>query len=540
MKLRVNSIIYTLIIAVFFTLLQNLALWVHLKDLFAITPAASTGFVISIPIVVLAIMNAIFTLLVWPYVHRVIIALVIILSTFATYAMYNYGAYFNYGMIVNVFETNSGEAGSYFSVTLLLWIITLAVIPIFLLSRFRVAFQSSVFKEVAVKVVSILVSLIVIVFIAMIYYKDYASLVRNHNEIKALINPTNYLTSGFRYGKYQLVEADMPFTEIGNDATDEHNKNDKKNVLVLVVGEASRSMNYSLNGYSRQTNPQLAQQDVISFKNVSSCGTATAVSLPCMFSDMTKATYNATIARHQEGLLDVLQHSGINVLWKDNDGGCKGACDRVKHIEMSAEIDSSLCHSGSCYDGILLEQLKEYIGSLEQDSVVVLHLIGSHGPTYNDRYPDEFKVFKPTCNTSEIQGCSKEELLNTYDNSILYTDHILNSVITILKNDESSHNTAMFYLADHGESLGEEGVYLHGLPYNIAPKEQTTVPMIMWLSPQFQQDRHIDSECLSKEAEVGGYSQDNLFHSVLGMMDVKTAEYKPELDIFSTCEQSAK
>lgn len=540
MKICVNSIIYTLIIAVFFTLLQNLALWVHLKDLFAITPAASTGFVISIPIVVLAIMNAIFTLLVWPYVHRVIIALVIILSTFATYAMYNYGAYFNYGMIVNVFETNSGEAGSYFSVTLLFWVITLTVLPIFLLNRFRVVFQSSALKEVAVKVASILVSLIVIVFIAMIYYKDYASLVRNHNEIKALINPTNYLTSGFRYSKYQLVEADMPFTEIGNDAADEHNKNDKKNVLVLVVGEASRSMNYSLNGYGRQTNPQLAQQDVISFKNVSSCGTATAVSLPCMFSDMTKATYNATTARHQEGLLDVLQHSGINVLWKDNDGGCKGACDRIKHIEMSAEIDSSLCHSGSCYDGILLEQLKEYIGTLEQDSVVVLHLIGSHGPTYNDRYPDEFKVFKPTCNTSEIQGCSKEELLNTYDNSILYTDHILNSVITILKNDESSHNTAMFYLADHGESLGEEGVYLHGLPYNIAPKEQTTVPMIMWLSPQFQQDLHIDSECLSKEAEAGGYSQDNLFHSVLGMMEVKTAEYKPDLDIFLTCEQSAK
>ncbi len=538
MKLRLTSVLYTLLVALFFTAIQNIALWQHITELFENQPPKSIIFAISIPIFICAALNIIFTLLIWPRIYRILIPLLIILSSLATYGMYSYGVFFDYGMIVNIFETNTGEAASYLSLGGGLWLLAIGIVPAIIFTSMKVQFKPFI-KELASKLLSIVISLVVIGIIAAGYYKDYASLVRNHSEIKALINPTNYLSATYRYAHYQLIEANMPFTHIGTDAVNEHAaitaKTNKPNVVVMVLGEASRSMNYSLNGYTRDTNPQLATRNVISFLNVKSCGTATAASVPCMFSDMTKANYDPVKARHQDGVLDVLHHAGIDVLWKDNDGGCKGACDRVKHIEMSAEIDPSLCHNGSCYDQILLKGLQQYIDDAKQDTMIVLHIIGSHGPTYDDRYPEKFKVFTPTCDTSDLQNCTEQQVKNTYDNTILYTDHILSQVIDMLKQDDQHANTAMFYMADHGESLGEDGVYLHGLPYAIAPKEQTTVPLILWLSPEYQKSQHINRGCLEKEAAAGGYSQDYLFHSLLGMMDVKTNVYDPKLDIFSQC-----
>ncbi|MCP4954723.1 phosphoethanolamine transferase EptA [Photobacterium aquimaris] len=535
MKFRLTSTSYILLVAVFFAAIQNIALWKHLSELFAENATNNGVFIATIPLFIIAALNIIFNLLLWPWLQRPLVAILIFISSLVTYAMYSYGVYFDYGMIVNVFETNPAEAGSYFSIAGVVWIVAIAIIPIAILWRIKVVYRSAI-KEIIARCISILISVLVIVVIAAGYYKDYASLVRNHSEIKALINPTNYITATFRYAKYQLIEAKMPFTQLGVDAKDSH-QSGKHNVVVMVVGEASRSMNYSLNGYDRDTNPELAKRNVISFLNVKSCGTATAVSLPCMFSVMTKTNYNAIDARHQDTAVDILQRAGIDVSWKDNDSGCKGVCDRVKHIVINADSDPKLCHDGTCYDEVLLKNLQAQIDDAKQDTLIVLHIIGSHGPTYNDRYPAKFKVFKPTCNTSNLQECSREQVTNTYDNTILYTDHILSSVIDMLKSDDHNANTAMIYMADHGESLGEDGVYLHGLPYSIAPKEQTTVPLILWLSPAYQQSQHINRQCLQREAAAGGYSQDNLFHTLLGMMDVKTKVYDPKLDIFSQCQQ---
>ncbi|MEC6814570.1 phosphoethanolamine--lipid A transferase [Photobacterium toruni] len=536
MKIRLSSINYILLVAIFFAAIQNIALWKHLSELFLKSSTNDVIFIATIPLFIITALNIIFNLLLWPWVQRPLLSILIFISSLATYAMYSYGVYFDYGMIVNVFETNSAEASSYFSMAGLAWIVIIAIIPISILWRINVVYRPIV-KELIARSLSIIISLLVIVIIAAGYYKDYASLVRNHSEIKALINPTNYISATFRYAKYQLIEAKMPFTQLGVDVKDSY-QGGKHNVVVMVVGEASRSMNYSLNGYDRDTNPELVKRNVISFLNVKSCGTATAVSLPCMFSVMTKANYNAIAARHQDTAVDILQRAGIDVDWKDNDSGCKGVCDRVKHIVINADSDPKLCHDGTCYDAVLLKNLQAQIDDAKQDTFIVLHIIGSHGPTYNDRYPAKFKVFKPTCNTSNLQECSREQVTNTYDNTILYTDHILSSVIDILKNDDHNANTAMIYMADHGESLGEDGVYLHGLPYSIAPKEQTTVPLILWLSPAYQQSQHINRQCLQREAAAGGYSQDNLFHSLLGMMDIKTTVYDPKLDIFSQCRNN--
>ncbi|WP_434362126.1 phosphoethanolamine transferase EptA [Parasalinivibrio latis] len=537
MKRRISQLNFTLIVALFFATIQNAGLWKHLFDILSQSQPIDWGFVASIPVFITVLCFTLFTLLVWPVVYKVIVPVLIALSTLATYAMVTYGQYFNYDMIVNIFETNQSEATSYLSVSLALWVLGLIILPVIAVLTVKVEFPKSLPKLLLQKVIAIVAALVVAGGVAALYYKDYASLVRNHSEIKSLINPTNYLSASFRYAKYSLYEKNLPFKSLGTDAKD-NNHGTKPNVVVLVVGETSRGMNYSLNGYNRDTNPRLSKENVISFQKVTSCGTATAVSVPCMFSVLSHDNYNAITAKHQEGLLDVLKHAGIDVSWKDNDGGCKGVCDRVEHVTIDPSKYPQQCEDGTCYDSVLLEGLKEKVHNAKRDTVIVLHLIGSHGPTYYKRYPKEFQVFKPTCDTAEIQDCTQQALVNTYDNTVVYTDYILSRVIGVLKDNDIQHNTALLYLSDHGESLGESGIYLHGLPYDIAPVEQKTVPLIMWMSPSYMEHHKINRQCIVKNAKNVEYSQDNLFHTLLGMMSVTTQVYQPGMDILAGCENS--
>jgi lipid A ethanolaminephosphotransferase len=232
--------------------------------------------------------------------------------------------------------------------------------------------------------------------------------------------------------------------------------------------------------------------------------------------------YTQEEAAQEENLLDVLSRAGFSILWRDNNSSSKGVAARLKE-ENIRHLDQN--------DEALLTGLDNYIKSLKHDAVIVLHQLGSHGPAYHKRYPEEFNKFKPGCNTNEIQSCKKSDLVNTYDNTILYTDYILTKIIETLENN-TQLNTAMIYISDHGESLGEYGIYLHGTPYLIAPKEQTHIPWIMWLSDSFSQEFGVDVNSLRVKAETGKYSHDNFFHSVLGLLDIKTHEYDESLDIF--------
>lgn len=287
----------------------------------------------------------------------------------------------------------------------------------------------------------------------------------------------------------------------------------------------------------RETNPRLAKDNVVYFPNTASCGTATAVSVPCMFSDMPREHYKEELAQHQEGVLDIIQRAGINVLWNDNDGGCKGACDRVPHQNVTALNLPGQCINGECYDEVLFHGLEEYINNLQGDGVIVLHTIGSHGPTYYNRYPPQFRKFTPTCDTNEIQTCSKEQLVNTYDNTLVYVDYIVDKAINLLKEHQDKFTTSLVYLSDHGESLGENGIYLHGLPYAIAPDSQKQVPMLLWLSEDYQKRYQVDQNCLQKQAQTQHYSQDNLFSTLLGLTGVETKYYQAADDILQTCRR---
>jgi lipid A ethanolaminephosphotransferase len=307
---------------------------------------------------------------------------------------------------------------------------------------------------------------------------------------------------------------------------------------VIVVGETARAMNFSLNGYGRETNPELSRQPgLVNFTNVESCGSATAVSVPCVFSALARDDYSDSRAKSQEGLLDVLSHAGMRVLWRDNNSGCKGVCDRVEREDVSLAVPGDpLCDGDECHDEKLLAGLPELIRTEQRDLVIVLHQKGSHGPAYWKRYPARFARFGPVCATNELEKCDRKAIVAAYDNSILYTDYMLSSVIDILRqaSQEGQVDTAMLYFSDHGESLGEKGIYLHGAPMIVAPAEQIRVPMMLWLSDRFAARFHIDQRCLAARSNQA-FSHDNVFHSVLGMLNITTAVYDPSLDLFQAC-----
>ncbi len=314
---------------------------------------------------------------------------------------------------------------------------------------------------------------------------------------------------------------------------------------MVVLGETARAQNFKHNGYYRDTTPytdNLPVLNFVKFAPVASCGTATAVSVPCMFSIMKRKDYNETKAYNSSSLADILKYAGYKAVWYDNDGGCKGVCERIPHenIDPASADFSGLCKNGSCYDEVLLKKLKIKLADSaanKKSTVIFLHLIGSHGPTYFERVPDDKKIFKPSCERGDIENCSVEEIVNVYDNTLVYTDYVLSKVVEALKPYQEQFGTAMFYISDHGESLGENGLFLHGAPYAIAPKEQTEVPLMTWFSDSFIQDHHMNMRCLANFAKKGGLSQDNFYHSLLGILDVNTSVYDEKLDLFSSCRK---
>jgi lipid A ethanolaminephosphotransferase len=316
-------------------------------------------------------------------------------------------------------------------------------------------------------------------------------------------------------------------------------KSAKPPLLILVVGETARAANFSLNGYARETNPELAKENITSFLDVHSCGTSTAASVPCMFSHLGREAYDKRDADY-ETLLDVLKHAGLSVLWRDNNAGCKGTCTHVDSEDLSHAQDPEFCTGQECFDEVMLHQLDERVAAMSKGGpvkgmVIVLHQKGSHGPAYYLRSPKAFKKFMPECESNALQSCSREQVINAYDNTILYTDHFLAQTIDWLKGRSEQFDTAMMYVSDHGESLGENNTYLHGLPYMIAPDVQKHVPMVVWMSPQMEQRSGITTTCLQgqRKAEL---SHDHLFHSVLGLLDVKTGIYRADRDLFKACE----
>ena len=317
---------------------------------------------------------------------------------------------------------------------------------------------------------------------------------------------------------------------------------------MLVVGETARADHFGLNGYARDTTPALAARGVFNWHQVRSCGTSTMASLPCMFSPLGKDAFEAR-SSDTENLLDVVQAAGLNVLWLDNQSGCKGVCDRVPHASaadtLTPALRKSLCDSsGECRDSALLVPLAQRMAALTparraRGTLVVLHQMGSHGPAYFKRSSAASKRFMPECRTEVLAECSPTELVNAYDNSIVETDAFLGQTIDWLQGQSAHFDTGMVYLSDHGESLGEYGLFLHGMPYRIAPEAQKHVPLVAWMDADLLRRLQLSGACLRAGANVP-LTPDALYHSVLGLADVQSPSYRASLDAFAGCRQAVK
>ncbi|WP_020424859.1 phosphoethanolamine transferase [Paracidovorax oryzae] len=531
--------------ALFFTTLGNAVLWRTLWSAVEVDNLRSLWFFISLPVFLFCLLNLLLTaVLALPYVRKPLLALLVVVSAVCSYFMLHYNVLIDRGMVQNAFETNRAELTSYISAPLVLTILVLGVLPAATMVLLPTGSNGRPLHGALWWLGNVLATLAVLAAVTMAFYKDYASLLRNHRQIRDQVLPFNFVRNANGYLKRRYIAKRQVLRSVGEDAVrPAAAAGGRPLLLLIVVGETARARNFQLNGYPRATNPSLSRREgIISFRHVASCGTATAISLPCMFSRMGRAQYDGVRAATEENLLDILRRTGMHILWRNNNnGGCKGVCERVDTDDMPALKPSGHCThpDGTCHDDVLLHQLGARIDAIHGDALIVLHQLGSHGPAYFERYPAQDKVFAPTCDTNQIQKCSSEALVNTYDNTLVHTDRVLDMAIDLLQRHADERDVAMLYVSDHGESLGERGMYLHGTPYPIAPGEQTQVPMVMWFSPAFAQRARLDLACLRANASREDYSHDNLYHSLLGLLDVRSSVYQSGLDLFAPCRQPA-
>lgn len=486
-------------------------------------------------LLILMICNCLLLLIgAWQKIFMFWLGALLLISASCSYFINTYGIVVDKGMLMNVLETDYAETMSLLSLDFVLRVILYTVVPLFVVSAVPVRWRP-VRKQLVVNITMLIVLGCILTMLAAFQISSLSPFFRNYRDVKHLALPLSPVSAAISAVKTQLHVRPIPLQAIGKDAKQIIHIPRRPRRIVLVVGETARADRFSLNGYSRQTNPKLAIRSVISFTQVTACGTATAVSLPCMFSLAGRASYDDSKIKYTENALDVLQRAGVDVRWIDNNSGCKGVCDRVPTELLTQQDNQQWCQAGQCHDRVLVENLKDVLQqSITKDQLLVLHQLGSHGPEYFRRSLPEEKLFLPECTDKQLDRCTLTEVSNAYDNSIVATDSVLNTVIEVLSSD-SINDVAMLYISDHGESLGENGLFLHGMPYWMAPKEQTHIPMIFWAN----NDNHalaFNQECMRKQRDRP-LSHDGLFDSLLGLFDVKTSVYNVTEDYFSACKQ---
>lgn len=459
------------------------------------------------------LVHMIFSLIFVKYLTKILSIFFILSSCISLYFITFYGILIDSDMIQNVVQTDVKEVKDLLSWRLVLSVIIVLLFCIFILKiRIENNVEQDFFKRIRVRILSAFLGCFIFLIFFMPLSKTFIPFFRTYNEIRMYNVPFYPIYAVYRY-YVRFLKPKPEFKTIGDDAFKEDNTT--KKLLVLVVGETARAANYSLGEYAKNdTNFYTNKNNVVFFDNFSSCGTATAVSLPCMFSLSKRQNYSSS--EYQENVMDILQKTGVKASWIDNNSGkCKGVCDRLSDKQQLS----------SDWDENLLPFLKERLDSLDTQNIIVLHLQGSHGPAYYKRYPSEFKKFTPTCDTNELSKCASEALINTYDNTLLYTDYLLSEIIELLK-EKKDYESSLLYLSDHGESLGENGIYLHGMPYAIAPRHQTHIPVIFWSSDENLMTTAQNHKSLN-------LSQDNLFSTLLGYFNIQTAVYEPSYDILN-------
>lgn len=531
----VNSEVLIALTAVFLVCVDNASFWRAVLEGRTWLDASTWGYAFG----VLVLLAAAYYLLLAASAARAVLKPILIVALIAgavvAYYIDRYNVMLDPAMVRNVLHTDTHEALELLDSGLIARLLFLAVLPgaiVIGVNVRRRSWRRALVTRGATSIVALLIAVIALLAV----FQDMAPLMRNRHEVRYLVTPLNLFVSAARSLRSDIgtavatLEPVVPVTRVAVAG------GDHPTLFVLVVGETARAANFSLNGYARETNPELSKLDIINFPRTHSCGTSTEVSLPCMFSPFGRRSYDETRIRRHESLVQQVSRAGIRVVWRDNQSGCKGVCTGVETESFEQLELPGVCANGRCFDEVLLYGLDRFTAEPARDLMLVLHQIGNHGPAYYRRYPTAFKHFEPACETDALHSCSQQEIVNAYDNALRYTDHVLAQLIQFLQTQRSRYDLALIYVSDHGESLGEKGLYLHGMPYAIAPKEQLEVPMVWWLSPEFAHNRHIDVDCLRKRAG-NETSHDNLFHSIAGVLGVNTPDRVPALDIFAQCRR---
>ena len=472
-----------LLLSLWLAVVCNVPLWRAVAALPGQDSLRGWGFALAFALIVTAGNAALLSLLAWRLTLKPAATVLLLMAAFGAYFMLAYGIVIDASMLTNALQTDFRESRDLLNWRLPVTVLALSAPPLLWLQR-RPLQRLSALRQLGHNALVLVLALATIVASVLLVFQDFSSTMRNHTQLRYLINPLNSVYALGDIAAHRLNPENHTLQPVGRDAqlgaSYAGQSAAQAPLLVLVLGETGRSGNY-------------------------------------------------------ETLLDVLQRAGLAVLWVDNQSGCKGVCDRVEHT-------STQCPSGECLDSVLLKDLDERIAALPAErrargTVVVLHQMGSHGPAYYKRSAPEAKQFLPECRSSALQECAQQHIVNAYDNSIVATDALLDSTINWLQTQSNQAQAAMVYVADHGESLGENNLYLHGLPYAIAPDVQKQVPWITWLSPALQTRSSISTACLQRNLKERHITHDAYFHSVLGLLDVRSSVYQPELDIYASCRQ---
>lgn len=435
-------------------------------------------------------------------VSKVLLSITFIINAIAVYFVNTYSIIVDESMIGNVLNTNYEESSSFFSFKMVLYVVFLGILPSIFI------FKAQIIKP---KVKSFFIKIgLALVFLLLMAFANSANWLwvdKHSKQLGGLAMPWSYSvnTSLFYIHQYQKNREEilLPDAKI---------KDSEKSVVVLVIGESARQQNFSLYGYHKPTNPLLSQLEGLHYFPATSCDTYTTAGVKCILEhENTGDLY--------EILPNYLHRNGVEVIWRTTNSG-----EPPIHIEKYQTRDDlqKNCQGEGCdYDEILLSGLKEEIAKSTKNKIlIVLHTGTSHGPSYNKKYPSRFEKFKPVCESVELANCTQQELINAYDNTIVYTDYLLNKVVEDLK-QLNGYKSTMLFVSDHGESLGEKNLYMHGLPMSIAPKEQYEIPFMVWASPNSKGIKPLSS-----------LSQGNVFHSVLNFLAIESPVYKEEMNIY--------
>ena len=526
----VSAVVLNLLVAIWILLVANASFWRRLVEIFGDRPLAMVTFGLA----VLALMMLVISALAVRRAQKPVLIVLIVIAAVASFYTDRLGVLIDRDMIQNALTTTVNEGKHLITGELALHVALRAVPGIALVLWLRVTRRPRLRAALgwAGMVAGSFALMAGLLFTDL---KSFSTVLRGRKDLMGSVQPLAPMAGALRYARMMVKTAKIEAAPFGRDARKGARIEgmDKPVLMVIVAGETARAQNWSLGGYGRDTNPELAKRDIVYFSDVTSCGTATATSLPCMFSHLTAADYSYAGGLGSENLLDVLSHAGVHVEWWDNNTGSKDMANRVAFRYMAAEDDPASCARGECIDAVFLPRLRQVAETMTEDTVIVLHQIGSHGPSYWMRYPEDQEVFAPACKSPELTQCSTEEIVNAYDNTIRYTDRFLAEVIDLLEASDRVAG-AMYYVSDHGESLGENGIYLHGTPMFMAPEVQYKVPMVVWTSAAWREGMQVDQGCLAARAGAP-VSHDNLFSTVLGMMDITTETRDAALDLVQGC-----